>query len=609
MAYFYASFHSTGSPPFIFDELFKELLPPVKTIDTLTIYHANCFVKCFSVPQAVKDILIRDNHSDSWMIVIGTPLFHDQSIPGLQDFLRNFLADPSATLRNDIDGHFIIFAYNAMQCEILVASDINTTIPAYYHQSLNGVLFCSSELALAKHINAQINQAGFADTIYFGKTWDSQTRFSDIHKMQPCEIYRIGKNRRLIRQIYWTPSDESLWSGGLDETVERWGYLLQNSIQNFLNNSKYDTLFVDCSAGEDSRLLLAQCHALRHKYCAYVEGFPADRDVEFARSTSCQLGFPLRYVPLSILPPEIIRSSAIKICVAADAYDHLFSSCQRFLNTYHESVTHQANIRFTGVPGGEAFRGSYYLRGKVLRPAAHYLIDYKHFAKYKYLIDFIPQLLFHSDEEFLTSTYLRIYNCVREVEEFPAGIVIDHLIRRYQTNLWGTKVKEPIYLPFATNALTRSIYSINPKYKRGGRLTKALTEKLYPQIAYLKTQNGVPTIRKTWKNIHLFLPEYVATAHRISNGYIRRKLHKQQKAENLQKYLRYDYNMPVVAEIFTGSGYEDWFKSPENMLTGKLYNSENLEKILNNARRGYCENFNIISRIIAQECALRWVYS
>ena len=74
----------------------------------------------------------------------------------------------------------------------------------------------------------------------------------------------------------------------------------------------------------------------------------------------------------------------------------------------------------------------------------------------------------------------------------------------------GLKYKNPLYLPFATNQMTRSIYCLSPRYKRGGKLTKACTEILFPELAFIKTQNGVPTIRKTMLRLPLFMPEYIS---------------------------------------------------------------------------------------------------
>ena len=86
---------------------------------------------------------------------------------------------------------------------------------------------------------------------------------------------------------------------------------------------------------------------------------------------------------------------------------------------------------------------------------------------------------------------------LREVDGFPVATQIDHMLRVFQTCMRGLGYKAPLYLPLATNPMTRSIYSLSPRHKKGGRLTKPCTEMLYPELARVRTQNRVPPIRRT----------------------------------------------------------------------------------------------------------------
>ena len=84
---------------------------------------------------------------------------------------------------------------------------------------------------------------------------------------------------------------------------------------------------------------------------------------------------------------------------------------------------------------------------------------------------------------------------LKEVEGFPLGTQIDHLVRVFDTCFLGLRYKAPLYLPFMTRDLVRSMYFISPHYKQGGKLTRACTEILFPELAFVKTQKGVPTVR------------------------------------------------------------------------------------------------------------------
>src|SRR5262249_51414814 len=149
------------------------------------------------------------------------------------------------------------------------------------------------------------------------------------------------------------------------------------------------------------------------------------------------------------------------------------------------------------VPGGEAFRGKYYPRAKLLFPSTARSFDLRFFTRLKYLLDYMPGLMNYPDQDFLDEVHSVMENSLRKVDKFPAGIQVDHLLREFQTCCWGLSIRKPFYLPFGLKAPTRSIYSLPPHFKSGGKLTKAATEILFPRLAHTKTLSHVPTIRKT----------------------------------------------------------------------------------------------------------------
>ena len=97
----------------------------------------------------------------------------------------------------------------------------------------------------------------------------------------------------------------------------------------------------------------------------------------------------------------------------------------------------------------------------------------------------------------------------------------------------------------ATRDMTRSVYSIPPRYKSGGKLTKACTEQMFRDLAFAKTQHGVPTIRKKFTRLPLFLPEYYSKYKKIKNGFANRVLRLNQSGKSLQDYNRLDFNAPI----------------------------------------------------------------
>ena len=259
------------------------------------------------------------------------------------------------------------------------------------------------------------------------------------------------------------------------------------------------------------------------------------------------------------------------------------------------------------MPGGEAFRGSYYYRAKLLFPSLTGHFKPRFFTRLKYLLDTQRGLLRFSDETFLAGVHDDIAAALEDVKSFPDGTQVDHLLRLFQTCSWGMVHRKAAYLPLASAALTRSIYSLPPKVKKRGMLTKALTERLFPKLAWVKTQNGVPTVRRSLRRLPLFLPEYLAGLQAVIRGFNSRVLKRNQTGRSLKRYLRLDYNRNVFQTLFNDAPFGEIFQSSETMQTGHLYDPAALNDILDGARNGKCRSLNLMSRIISQELAYRWV--
>jgi hypothetical protein len=148
------------------------------------------------------------------------------------------------------------------------------------------------------------------------------------------------------------------------------------------------------------------------------------------------------------------------------------------------------------------------------------------------------------------------------------------------------------------------MYFISPYYKQGGRLTRACTEILFPELAFVKTQKGVPTVRMTAMRLPLFVPEYIDLMKSIKSG-VSSRLFKWKQPRPL---LSMQKNAYIFETILTREPYCDWFASSKSMVTGQFYNADELNLILDQARVGTCKNVPVLGRVINLELACRWVY-
>jgi hypothetical protein len=209
------------------------------------------------------------------------------------------------------------------------------------------------------------------------------------------------------------------------------------------------------------------------------------------------------------------------------------------------------------------------------------------------------------DEDCRKTIFALANEALEDVPDFPVGIKIDHLLRVFQTCSSGLIFKNPRYLPFATRRMTGTVYSLPPIYKRGGKLTKACTEVLFPELAFIKTQKGGPTVRKTLLRTHLFMPEYLATVKSIASGAPSRLL---KVTESNKSGFKWNTNAPAIITLLNRPPYADWFASSKSMITGHLYDGGVVDSLIADAKGGSSRYAPILGRIFNQELACRWVY-
>ncbi len=605
VSYFFSGFLTEGTDLKEIEASFIDVIPGDVTKDVLRIEGESAFLINYGMNKTIPD-LVDHEKGGSWLAVLGTPLVHFAVDEGISKLMERYLENPQRCLSSDIDGSFAVLSYDARGNKFSVATDVNNTTAVFYAVSSKGVFFSSHELPLARYLQSEIDPLGFSLTIQLKYPWGTQARFRGIKKLLPCQHLEFRGNADPRSEIYWRPSSERLWEDNFDGVVDRWAGSLKASVQSFHQCSSNKRVICTLTAGEDARLLLAQCHALRIPFSAMVDGLEDDIDVQVSKVAARRAGFDLAIRPSVLINEEQLIEKGTYISIMNDAYEDYFRSCSAFAIDAVTDPQNREYVKYCGVPGGEAYRGAYYLRGKVLSPSRMGNFDHRFFTRMKFLLDFHPRLLRLADEEMLNTIFSMIEEALREVRDFPIGIKIDHLIRSFQTcNNTGLIWKNPLYLPLATREMTRTVYNVPPRYKRAGRMTKACTEMLWPELALVRTQKGVPTIRRTPLRAPLFWPEYLANLRSVARGTVSRLL---KWSDSNKPSYKWSDNAPAIRTLLTKSPYAGWFSSPDALITGYLYDHDRLGSLLADARQGSSRYVPILGRIINQELACRWVY-
>lgn len=604
MGHFFAGYRTDGSKIKELESSFINVVPPEIRNDILRIEDSASFLTSFGSSKVISDILIQNKKTSSWLAILGTPLIQLPKEEKKAEFLDRFSRDPTNVIKNELDGCFALLSYNTLSNVFCAATDVNNTTPIYYAVAGKSIYFSSHELPLARFLGSEIDPLGFSLTIQVKVPWGTITRFNDIHKLLPCQIMTFCGDQKPASHQYWTAANEAQWPLSFDEVVDRWLTLLKRSVKAFYDCSDNKTVICEITAGEDSRLLLSECHASGIPFLGMVDGSDTDTDVLVAKEASCKTGFELIVRPKPVITEDQLLNNATYISLKNDGYQDFFESCSAFATDAANSPRNYEYLKYCGAPGGEAFRGSYYLRGKALFPSRQGNFDYRFFTRLKFLLDFHPGLLRFPDAESKKTIYMNVDAALEDVRNFPLGTRIDHLLRVFQTCNTGLIYKNPRYLPFATMYMTPSIYDLPPHFKRGGRLTKACTEILFPEIASIKTQKGVPTIRKTPLRFFLFMPEYLSTAKSIMRGTASRLL---KWTESNKPAYKWSKNAPAITTLLNKPPYSSWFASSRSMITGHLYNSDVIDSLLKEAKSGASKYIPILGRIINQEIACRWI--
>jgi len=148
--------------------------------------------------------------------------------------------------------------------------------------------------------------------------------------------------------------------------------------------------------------------------------------------------------------------------------------------------------------------------------------------------------------------------------------------------------------------------------KRGGKQYKAIIEMLWPELAWMKTQAGVPTVRKSLLRTPLFIPEQYIKLKKSFKGIVRQRfklataLRAQGDVNARHHALAFHSNS--IKWLFHTEPYSVWFKSADTMMSGNQYSPLKLNELLSRAKQPDFDQVQLFGRVVSQELAFRKVY-
>lgn len=603
MSYFYAVGGSQVTRRAQFSAYVMSLIPSAKK---LAVQRGDVAFGNFEPTKPVPDLLLWDTDGESWVALVGSPVLTPKAAQDAGRFVQRFFSQPLYALSHLIDGHFALLAYNARAQQFYAAADMNASVPIFFNAGAEGFALSSHELALAKFLRVGLDPVGFGETITYGAPWLNRSRFSNISRLEPAELLTIRRNTSITRRYYWSPREETTWTGDLDAVLEQWQPLLADSIQSFWQSSRTKLISsCDLTAGESSRLVMAQCHALGLPLQAHVVGFDADTDTRLAKVAALAAGVPLQHIVYDEITKDQMRHDAPAFALHSDGYGSFFLNSLFYATARKHPPRDASRMHFCGAQG-HLFRGKYYWQAGVYAPERHHRIAGHDWALAR-LANRPKGLLKVTDQVLTEQAFSSVDTLLDQVADFPAGTQVDHLTRVFQDTRWGLERRHPFFAPFATRPLIQSIYALPPRFKNGGRLTRAATENLFPKLAGAVTQSGSPTLRCTPWRYPLFVPEFYGHARKAANGWMGRWLNMGPMGFTLPARQRRQYQRQTMIWLLNASPYQKWFRSVHTLITGEQYNPDGLHQLLDDARNGDGHYADTVGRIINQEFAVRYV--
>jgi hypothetical protein len=402
-----------------------------------------------------------------------------------------------------------ILVYDDNSSKVCIFRDWSSCFPIYFTRYKGNFIVCSYITPLAEVTNAEIDQIGMVEYMLSGYSIGSRTQFKNISKLCPGQIGFISMPTGNLE----IKETSRLWSGsgqnedvtqGKDKVVQRLGSIWE---ENLRIESGAPNLGVMLSAGWDSRLVLSSILS-RYKntefLCVtYENSHKQSRETDIVNAIVKKL--KLRHQnEKAILNPSNI-----------DSFYNIFrkteTCCFPEWSQIGKSLSDQGiNLVTCGILGevlgghyGQGFIGSgldkiihfvkTYFNMKTsclsVEEAADALCRY-HLIIPWYINDGLNKTLLlegiRGDLNQVTERYLN--RGITEGERLLEAFITEHRgMGHIAEQSLAVRGHIDITLPFADRSIIETVTDLPHRYKINNKLTKALINKLCPQLLAFPT--------------------------------------------------------------------------------------------------------------------------
>ncbi|MDQ4142711.1 MAG: hypothetical protein M3198_03045 [Actinomycetota bacterium] len=529
-----------------------------------------------------------ERRGDSWSAVTGTA-HGPSSLVGARP--------------EELDGQFSLFAYDATEKRISIASDPFGFHALYAARGPNRLLVSNSALALARYLNAEPDRLGILSFLRSGYHFGKRTNWEGIERLDPAEHWVVDGGK-VEKRRYWLPEvDRSVRDLSFDRAVDHCIEASTAAIASHLRAAP--PAWSDLTGGYDSRAMNLLLERSGVTFATTTRDTPMLEDIEIAQELSRLGGWEWLHTKL----PEDWHDQVVdEIDVALGWADANLEVLQLARVLWPHRVLAETKPLLISSGGGEHLQ-YYAWKSEFLRAGRSNRLHMDNFIDMGMLRP-TNTSLFASDptREVREDFRRRLSAYAAPYSDQPNTVQADMLYAYKGMGHFGAyAASDSAYLtaevPFYFKDVFSAAFSTNFRYRNNHRLFRHFMHRLNPKLASVRTSRGGPAIPQRATNLHLFWPYYAQVGRKAINKISHKATGKTFLAAPPPTWLWEDRaNNSVLDHL----GRDVPFKAA-TLRSAPLYDHAALDAFLVRARQSDFTQTPMLGRIITIEMALRAV--
>lgn len=549
--------------------------------------------------------ITHDPETGSWLLAAGTVIDASNVAPdgSLLQLLKDYLSHGPAVFAR-CDGLFALVIYNGLTQRTAVVSDPFGYFSVFYGSRGGQTFVSTSGLAVAQQIGAIPDELGVNCFLRTGKVFGEMTLWQDVKRLLPGTVLELSP-QHCRTTIYWQPTvDPTVTSLSFDQCLEASLELLQQVIDR--NLSREGKLWTDLTGGFDTRFLVMLLKRVGIPFKANFVGPAEHADVKIARQIVAKMKWDYQHFELPPTWPQDCPAYLHDALGRGDGHLNVFLSMRALW--VHKQERQQYPALLSGL-GGEMWRGPiWWPEGSALGKSSevHYdrqLWSFMHpIAESIFIKDSSRQV---KDE--VTAQFTRIGE--REPEALNT-VKLDYLWTYRETahvGVWASVAAGLVRIIPAlfSKDIVSHVISVDPRWKMKNLLVKSMFERYEPVLAHIEVEGRGPAVPQRLTNFYRFIPSRLAFYRKAANKFVEIKFGKSLwPAQRYEGFSRLTWRQEMLKHLEAEGLFQ-----PASMRSGKLYNFDELQTFLSQAKTETFSQDEFLGRLVTVEMALRAVNS